>query len=310
MTPFPKARARARVAAPASPGPDDEPFTGLDDAATEACAGAHPGHSAKSGAIVVLATHDLDLADGIVTRVAIVRSGKLVTDEPRAPDCARATGRWWGTDMRPGFLTVAMLVLKKEPRHRAKSREIVYTDAVLRRRVRDDLLVCVRQGRGRAGGGRPRPASLWMRRVLEKSGTPWRSVRTFERERYSETFARVTAGAGVTRRRCMPGNSSEVILMMVATEVILTPMVALSFSHAPFFARPLLLAALLGLGTIGSPPSERCSLRCSCARGHAMCCCPSCCMPVTMSGHHSGRSRHGGASGSRAPEDRIARVAT
>ena len=31
--------------------------------------------------LVVLATHDLDLADGIVTRVAIVRSGKLVTDE-------------------------------------------------------------------------------------------------------------------------------------------------------------------------------------------------------------------------------------
>ena len=37
-----------------------------------------------SGAIVVVATHDLDLADGLVTRVAILRGGKLVTDEPAA----------------------------------------------------------------------------------------------------------------------------------------------------------------------------------------------------------------------------------
>jgi ABC-type multidrug transport system ATPase subunit len=31
---------------------------------------------------VVLATHDLDLADGLVTRVAIVRDGRLLADEP------------------------------------------------------------------------------------------------------------------------------------------------------------------------------------------------------------------------------------
>ena len=37
---------------------------------------------AAGGAIVVLATHDLDLADGLVTRVAVVRSGRLVADEP------------------------------------------------------------------------------------------------------------------------------------------------------------------------------------------------------------------------------------
>ena len=40
------------------------------------------------------------------------------------------------------------------------------------------------------------------------------------------------------------------MLLMLATEVVLTPMVAFLF-HAPFFARPLLLVALLGLGTIG-----------------------------------------------------------
>jgi len=37
---------------------------------------------ASAGAIVVLATHDLDLADGLVTRMALVRDGRLVSDEP------------------------------------------------------------------------------------------------------------------------------------------------------------------------------------------------------------------------------------
>jgi ABC-type multidrug transport system ATPase subunit len=59
----------------------DEPFTGLDDAATEIVR-ARIRALASAGAIVVLATHDLDLADGLVTRVAIVRGGRLVTDEP------------------------------------------------------------------------------------------------------------------------------------------------------------------------------------------------------------------------------------
>ena len=59
----------------------DEPFTGLDDAATEIVRTRLEGLTA-AGAIVVLATHDLDLADGLVTRVAVVSGGRLVADEP------------------------------------------------------------------------------------------------------------------------------------------------------------------------------------------------------------------------------------
>jgi ABC-type multidrug transport system ATPase subunit len=62
----------------------DEPFTGLDDAAVEKVR-TRLRALTTSGAIVVLATHDLDLADGLVTRVAIIRGGKLVTDEAAAP---------------------------------------------------------------------------------------------------------------------------------------------------------------------------------------------------------------------------------
>src|SRR6185295_9596421 len=59
----------------------DEPFTGLDDRATRLVS-ERLRQLAASGAIVVVATHDLDLADGLVTRVAVVRDARLVADEP------------------------------------------------------------------------------------------------------------------------------------------------------------------------------------------------------------------------------------
>ena len=43
------------------------------------------GQLAAAGAIVFMATHDLDLADGLVTRVALVRGGKLEADAPAEP---------------------------------------------------------------------------------------------------------------------------------------------------------------------------------------------------------------------------------
>lgn len=62
----------------------DEPFTGLDDHAVGLIAG-RLRLLAAGGAIVVLATHDLDLADGLVTRVALIRDGRLVHDGPASP---------------------------------------------------------------------------------------------------------------------------------------------------------------------------------------------------------------------------------
>jgi heme exporter protein A len=62
----------------------DEPFTGLDDRAVSVVAD-RLRQLAGGGAIVVLATHDLDLADGLVTRVALVRDGRLLSDEPALP---------------------------------------------------------------------------------------------------------------------------------------------------------------------------------------------------------------------------------
>ena len=69
----------------------DEPFTGLDDGAV-AIVSDRLQRLAAEGAIVVLATHDLDLADGLVTRVALIRDGRLLSDEP-APTGLRARYR-------------------------------------------------------------------------------------------------------------------------------------------------------------------------------------------------------------------------
>jgi heme exporter protein A len=62
----------------------DEPFTGLDDSAVSLVA-ERLRQLASSGAIVVVATHDLELADGLVSRVALVQGGRLAVDEPAAP---------------------------------------------------------------------------------------------------------------------------------------------------------------------------------------------------------------------------------
>jgi heme ABC exporter ATP-binding subunit CcmA len=57
----------------------DEPFTGLDDRAVR-IVDERLRRIAAQGAIVVLATHDLDVADGLITRMAVVRGGRLLSD--------------------------------------------------------------------------------------------------------------------------------------------------------------------------------------------------------------------------------------
>ena len=58
----------------------DEPFTGLDDRAVRIVA-ERLTRIAAEGAIIVLATHDLDVADGLITRMAVVRNGRLLKEE-------------------------------------------------------------------------------------------------------------------------------------------------------------------------------------------------------------------------------------
>ena len=62
----------------------DEPFRGLDDRAVTVVAERLSRLAAE--VIIILATHDLDVADGLATRVTIIRDGRMVAGEQGGSD--------------------------------------------------------------------------------------------------------------------------------------------------------------------------------------------------------------------------------
>jgi len=60
----------------------DEPFTGLDDASGRALIERLRALK-TAGCIVLLATHDLDLAEGVLDRAVVLRDGRLIALEER-----------------------------------------------------------------------------------------------------------------------------------------------------------------------------------------------------------------------------------
>ena len=69
----------------------DEPFTGLDDASAAALV-SRLQQLRGSGAIVVLATHDLDLAEGLLDEAVFLRDGRIV-EALRRPERLRSAYR-------------------------------------------------------------------------------------------------------------------------------------------------------------------------------------------------------------------------
>jgi len=69
----------------------DEPFTGLDDASAGALVGRLSGLR-EGGTIVILATHDLDLAEGLLDRAIFLRDGRVAETVPQ-PEGLRSTYR-------------------------------------------------------------------------------------------------------------------------------------------------------------------------------------------------------------------------
>jgi heme exporter protein A len=59
----------------------DEPFTGLDDASTAALV-RRLEELREKGCIVLLATHDLEVIEGIISRAVLLRDGKLTAIAP------------------------------------------------------------------------------------------------------------------------------------------------------------------------------------------------------------------------------------
>lgn len=58
----------------------DEPFTGLDQSSTKALVDRLKERQ-HAGCLIVLATHDLDVADGLLTRAIYLKNGRMVGSE-------------------------------------------------------------------------------------------------------------------------------------------------------------------------------------------------------------------------------------
>jgi heme ABC exporter ATP-binding subunit CcmA len=69
----------------------DEPFTGLDDASTAALV-ARLRALRDGGTIVILATHDLELAEGLIDEAVFLREGRVASTMTR-PERLRSTYR-------------------------------------------------------------------------------------------------------------------------------------------------------------------------------------------------------------------------
>src|SRR6478609_11495413 len=142
------------------------------------------------------------------------------------------------------FFRTAWLVLRKDIAIEAKSWEVLTTTLFFA--VSCVLIFAfafVKEGRAvdDAAAG-----ILWI--AIAFSGT-LALGRTFERERYAETL-RALLLAPAARPAIYVGKLLGIVLLLLATEALIVPMIAFLF-HAKLFDQSLRLAALLGLGTVG-----------------------------------------------------------
>jgi heme exporter protein CcmB len=142
------------------------------------------------------------------------------------------------------FFKVAWLIFRKDLAVEARSWELVSTTVFF---AVSCVLVfsfaLVREGRpvGDVSAG-----ILWI--AVAFSGT-LALGRTFERERHTETL-RALMLAPTDRPALYFGKLLGILFLMVVTELVLVPLVALFF-QAPLTDAPLLLVSLLAAGTIG-----------------------------------------------------------
>jgi heme exporter protein B len=142
------------------------------------------------------------------------------------------------------FFKVAWLIFRKDLAVEARSWELVSTTvffAVSCVLVFSFALVEEGQAVSDVAAG-----ILWI--AVAFSGT-LALGRTFERERHTETL-RALLLAPTDRPALYCGKLLGILFLMVVTEVVLVPLVALFF-QAPLGHEPLLLVALLAAGTIG-----------------------------------------------------------
>ena len=142
------------------------------------------------------------------------------------------------------FFRVAWLVVRKDIAVEVRSWELVSTTVFFAFTcVLVFAFALVEDGRAVADVA---AGILWI--AIAFSGT-LALGRTFERERQTETL-RALMLAPADRPAIYLGKLAGILLLMGLTELMLVPLIGLFF-QAPIAERPLLLAALIAVGTLG-----------------------------------------------------------
>ena len=145
------------------------------------------------------------------------------------------------------FWRVVWIVVRKDLAIESRSRELINTTVFF-------AVSCVivfsvsfvgEGGDGRALGGAV-AGILWV--AIAFSGT-LALGRTFERERYGDTLRALLLAPGA-RAAIYVGKLAGIVILLIATEIVIVPLVVLLF-QARLFEHFLLSSALLLLGTIG-----------------------------------------------------------
>jgi heme exporter protein B len=254
----------------------DEPFTGLDDESARGMV-ARLAALRDAGTLVVLATHDLGLVEGLVDRAFVVQHGVLVELERgrSIADAYRAVIGQFGRLGEPSLpssngqhaLGGEVLAGAREPSLPgdvalrdvvAATTVLVGKDLRIEHRSREGLLTTVffalscvlvfsfalvRDGTPTPDAG---PAVLWV--AIALSGT-LAMARTFERERSAGTLAAILVSPA-PRPAIFLGKWIALMALMFAVEAILLPLIALFF-QMNIGGQPWAILALLAAGTAG-----------------------------------------------------------
>ena len=142
------------------------------------------------------------------------------------------------------FFRIVWIVVKKDITVEVRSLELLSTTVFFA------ITVVLMFSFGLVVEGRPvqdvAPAILWI--AIAFSGT-LALGRTFERERYGDTLRALLLAPGA-RSAIYVGKLLGIVGLLIATELILLPLIALLF-QAKLFDHVPLTAALLVLGTVG-----------------------------------------------------------
>jgi heme exporter protein CcmB len=142
------------------------------------------------------------------------------------------------------FVRTALLVFKKDFAIELRSYEVLSTTLFFAMScVAIFSFAFVKDGEAPEGAA---AGILWI--AIAFSGT-LALGRTFERERYGDTLKALLL-APAARPAIYLGKLMGILALLFSTEAVIVPLVAFFF-RAQLFAAPLLLLALLGLGTLG-----------------------------------------------------------